>query len=109
MEALATCNSESAGPELTTWERILLHLLNKQGAVSEYDAPAAVTARGIGRVVGVERSGISFELCKMTTSGIVEWQLRHIDGGARSRAYTLTKPGLYMAEVVRDAVGIGRN
>lgn len=105
MEALATYASESAGTELTLWERILLHLLEKQGTVGEYDAPGAVTARGIGRVVGVHRTCISGELTRMRVTGIVECRLRHIDGGARSRAYCLTGPGLYMAREIRDAVG----
>ena len=103
MEALATFTSESAGLEQSVWERILLHLLDQQGAVSEYDAPRAATTRGIRGAVGVGKDRIARDLQKMTVNGVVAWGLRHIDGGARARVYWLTEPGLYMARELNAA------
>lgn len=96
-------SSKSIGIDLTTKEKIQLHLLDFTKFVEEYSVPFEVTQSGIAERVGIQLKHLSQYLRPLIREGIIEERTAHIVGGKQRRKVCfLTGPGLMKASKIKD-------
>jgi DNA-binding MarR family transcriptional regulator len=77
--------------------------LGTQGTIGPYDtAPASVTQAGIASELGIRQSNVANALGRLIDSGLVEEDLRHVQGQPRRlKVYQLTPKGQLLSRELR--------
>jgi len=89
----------SKKPNLTSEEKVLLHLLSNQRFSEAFEVPETLTQQGIATLTGIERPNVSRTVKRMLLNDLVEERLAHIKGIPRRRkVYFLTRKGLILAK-----------
>jgi hypothetical protein len=91
------------GEVLRTSQRVLLHLAG-QGILGPYDvANPGLTQAGIGAALGVRQNGLTNVMRRLTDAGLLESELRHVQGQPRRlKVYWLTPRGQILARELRQ-------
>ncbi|UCE38181.1 MAG: hypothetical protein JSW00_02790 [Thermoplasmata archaeon] len=83
--------------------RILLHLLNCHGSISQFDVSIDITEIGIVQKVGLSYGYASRLLKGLVHNGYIQEGIGHIKGGRRKhKFYTLTNKGKKYARKIKN-------
>ena len=91
--------------ELTTEERMLLHLHDHVLPEGEWEAPLSLTQAGISAAVHVQRKHVPRTLKRLENNGFLISSKRHIPGAKQRRiVYGLTSEGRNRASLLRNKI-----
>ena len=91
--------------ELTTEERMLLHLHDHVLPEGEWEAPLSLTQAGISAAVHVQRKHVPRTLKRLEGNGFLISSKRHIPGAKQRRiVYGLTSEGRNRASLLRNKI-----
>jgi PKD repeat protein len=98
-----TSTAPTSGEVLRTSQRVLVHLAG-QGIPGAYDvARPGLTQAGMGAALGVRQNGLTNVLRRLTDAGLLESELRHVQGQPRRlKVYWLTPRGQILARELRQ-------
>ena len=93
------------GIDLTTKERIELHLLERAKYSDDYSVPPELTQSGIAEKVGIHLKHLSQYIRPLIEAGRVQERMAHVVGGKqRRKVYFLTGEGRIRASKIKDFV-----
>jgi len=91
--------------ELTTEERMLLHLHDHVLPEGEWEAPLSLTQAGVSAAVHVQRKHVPRTLKRLESNGFLISSKRHIPGAKQRRiVYGLTSEGRNRATLLRNEI-----
>jgi DNA-binding MarR family transcriptional regulator len=91
--------------ELTTEERMLLHLHDHVLPEGEWEAPLSLTQAGVSAAVHVQRKHVPRTLKRLESNGFLISSKRHIPGAKQRRiVYGLTSEGRNRASLLRNKI-----
>ncbi len=83
-------------------KRILIHLLNCQGTINQYDVPTAMTPTGIAEALGTNRTYIFTSIKKSVTKGYVQECYGWVKNRKKKQKYfVLTDEGKEYSQILK--------
>ncbi|MFQ5909666.1 MAG: AAA family ATPase, partial [Thermoplasmata archaeon] len=87
-------------------DRVLLYLDDFVGLYDQAELPVSLTQSGIAGALEIRRSQVSQVISPLVEDGLINAELRHVQGGKRRRTcYFLTSEGMGHARHVEASIG----